>query len=259
MLTMEHVCLGFPLRARRVVMTGDADASEVAAAFGRCGYPGRDRVAGRALNVTSRPTSSIAVHCVRDGHATLSSGTRRVDAPPGSRLGSTVTETGVPGRAGLNVASSPSPVTPVHCVRDGHATPLSPPLFSIVTRAGLPGDAGLNVTSALPPTAVHWVRDGHAMPEKPPLSPLIVTSAGVPGAVGSNVTSLPSRPTAVHCVLDGHATPIKFGAAGSSSAQLERLGEVGLNVTSLPRRSTAVHCVLEGHATPLNSKAAGNS
>jgi hypothetical protein len=64
----------------------------------------------------------------------------------------------------------------VHCVVDGHTTPLRPLKLLVVERlivggVGVPGEAGLNVTSSpSPSTAVHRLVDGHATPASPPYS-----------------------------------------------------------------------------------------
>jgi hypothetical protein len=83
----------------------------------RVGVPG-----DVGLNVTSRPLETVAVHCVRDGHAMLG----RVGEP--FPVAIVVAAAPLPGEAGSKVTSSsvfskPTPPTAVHCVTDGHATP----------------------------------------------------------------------------------------------------------------------------------------
>ena len=69
------------------------------------------------LNVTSRPTTSTAVHWLLEGQATV------VRSSLGLAI---VTGVGVPGEVGLNVTSSPRVPTAVHCSRAGQETLYNP-------------------------------------------------------------------------------------------------------------------------------------
>src|SRR5579875_2184514 len=107
---------------------------------------------------------------------------------------SIVTPVGVPGEAGLNVASSPkTPSITVHCVVVGQAMPVSkggaPPETS--AGVGVPGDAGSKVSSSpVVSIPVHWPADGHARPRNdvPGSTTKDVRPAGEPG---SKVASRP--------------------------------------------------------------------
>jgi hypothetical protein len=75
-----------------------------------------------------------------------------------------VVSAGLPGDAGLNVASFPVSPTAVHWLLDGQSIAATGrPLLSITTGDEDWSEAGLNVTARpRASTAVHWLLTGHA-------------------------------------------------------------------------------------------------
>src|ERR1700722_9723338 len=145
----------------------------------------------------------------------------------------------LPGEAGSNVTSWPTPSTAVHCSADAHATLSRLLLGSMGIGVGTPGTAGAKVSSrpALS-RALHCPADAHARATRPmPSPPSIAVTAAVSGACGSNTAITPPAPpsppsliapTAMHWLADGQARLVRSTeAAPSIVAEVGAPGEAG--------------------------------